>query len=546
MPFTYTTIDGQRVESAVARSFAALAAEFQRVFGMSLHVRSGTRTRAEQQVLWDRWVNKVPGASLAAKPGSSNHEEYGPRGPRALDLYDSGADQGVTTIGTKRSNWLAANAPRFNFDAAGHRFTPKEGWHYEYTGNLDNGQVPGGPLNVDGEWGAATTSKLQSVLGVPVDGQLGPQTISALQRGLGVTIDGALGPETVRALQAKVGATVDGALGSDTIRALQIWLNKGFGFTPDNGQLQVDGQWGPSTTRKFQHSVGATEDGELGPATWSKFQAAVGITADGQPGPETYKALQMNVGAAVDGALGPDTISKLQAFLNEGKAWTKVVPPAGPVLPAATPRTPEWEGMARAWLPPYAYSIKTGALNTRPAGTKITKGINHHTGATSDQEAYFKSANERVSCPHVYFNVLGEAIGFIPLHLQPSSTGSANVYSIAIETQNSSGAPLWGINDLQREKIAQFWAWVVKQEAFEGVEVQLELNRQVIIGHNEAGVNATSCPGPSFNLDAIVVRAAAINNVPPVEPPVEPVPTLNEKIKAAYDVLGKLIDQLED
>ncbi len=41
--------------------------------GGKISVGSGYRSNAEQQVLYDRWMRKVPGQAQAAKPGSSNH-----------------------------------------------------------------------------------------------------------------------------------------------------------------------------------------------------------------------------------------------------------------------------------------------------------------------------------------------------------------------------------------------------------------------------------------------------------------------------------------
>lgn len=134
MAYQYTTINGQRVEKTVAAAFQKMRAAFKKQFGLDLLVSSGTRTRAEQKRLYDLWI--AGKGSLAARPGQSNHEEYGPTGPRALDLRDTGRDSGVTVIGSTRSNWLAANAPRFGFKNAGHYFRPREGWHYEYTGAL--------------------------------------------------------------------------------------------------------------------------------------------------------------------------------------------------------------------------------------------------------------------------------------------------------------------------------------------------------------------------------------------------------------------------
>ena len=119
MAYVYVQIDGQRVEDNVAAAFYRLAAAFKAKFNLTLHVRSGTRTRAEQEYLYHLYITGQ--GSLAAKPGSSNHEEGGPIGPRALDVYDSGSDPGVTRLGTVRANWLRANAihdplePIFNY-----------------------------------------------------------------------------------------------------------------------------------------------------------------------------------------------------------------------------------------------------------------------------------------------------------------------------------------------------------------------------------------------------------------------------------------------
>lgn len=146
MAYQYVTVNGQRVERNVAEAFQRLRAAFQKQWGLDLLVSSGTRTRAEQTKLRNAYLaykaGRGPWAPLAAAPGYSNHEESGPRGPRALDLRDSGRDAGVTTIGTERSNWLAREAKKFGFHNAGHFFNPKEGWHYEYTGAIGNYSTP--------------------------------------------------------------------------------------------------------------------------------------------------------------------------------------------------------------------------------------------------------------------------------------------------------------------------------------------------------------------------------------------------------------------
>lgn len=104
-------------------------------------------------------------------------------------------------------------------------------------------------LRVDGYWGAATTRRLQQVLGTKVDGVIsgqvkgswnaalesvqwgtgGSDVVRALQRRLGVTADGNLGPQTIRALQRHYRSTADGYLSrpSTVVQALQQALNKG-------------------------------------------------------------------------------------------------------------------------------------------------------------------------------------------------------------------------------------------------------------------------------------------------------------------------------
>lgn len=508
MAFTYTIINGQRVETSVARAFAALAAELRRVWNLDLLVSSGTRTRAEQQALYNAYLR---GGTLAAPPGQSNHEEFGPTGPRALDVRDSGGDPGVTRFGTARANWLRANAPRFGFNPAGYGFRQVEPWHIEYTGSLgggSNGTNPDGTLVVDGRWGAATTTKLQAVLGVNQDGQLGPVTIKALQARLGVDQDGQIGPNTTRALQARVGAAQDGELGPETIKALQRHLNGGGTLNApapaSSDKLVEDGLLGPATISKLQHVVGAVVDGAWGTGTTKALQQKLGVPDDGQLGPQTIKALQINVGTTADGDMGPATIKALQVFLNAGKSFTKVdVVPEVPV-PAATPRPAVYPKAVRGWLVPLS--------SNRDAGAKVTKLIIHHTTNPGDEEPYFKTKNSRSSCPTWYQKANGDVIEMIAPDKRPSATGSANNGSVAIETQNTTTAPNWETSAEALESIAQIAAWLSKQTEIGGVPFSIKLDRQHIIGHNEAGVNATACPGPfiSSRLDAIVARAKEI------------------------------------
>lgn len=401
MAFTYTYINGERVETSVARAFEALRAEFKRVWGLDLLVSSGTRTREEQAGLYQIYLN---GGTLAAPPGQSNHEEYGPRGPRALDVRDSGGDPGVTRQGTARANWLRANASRFGFDPAGYGFRQIEPWHIEYTGNLgggNSGTSPDGKLIVDGDWGAATTTKLQAALGVNQDGQLGPITIKALQSRLGVNADGDMGPQTIGALQRRLGVGDDGQLGPVTIKALQQHLNDGgtlaAPLNPD--VLTVDGQLGRATVSKLQASIGAEVDGEWGPGTTRKLQVAVGATEDGQLGPDTIKKLQANVGATQDGDMGPETIKKLQEHLNAGRGWRKIENP--PV--AVTPGESEWDATP---------SLVTPSASDFPAWIKYDESIDPETfeeNRNLNAKSYYGRAYDPIEVHTHWWGLPGKA-----------------------------------------------------------------------------------------------------------------------------------------
>lgn len=127
-----TTRDGKRVAVGTAAAFDRLAAAFKKKFGLTLHVRSGLRTWQEQYNLWVKYKN---GGTYALHPDSpqANHVEGNPSGGRSLDLYDSGKDAGVTVAGTRRANWLKANAAKYGFWARGYNFN--EPWHVEYQGN---------------------------------------------------------------------------------------------------------------------------------------------------------------------------------------------------------------------------------------------------------------------------------------------------------------------------------------------------------------------------------------------------------------------------
>lgn len=91
----------------------------------------------------------------------------------------------------------------------------------------------GTTIAVDGQWGNATTRKLQQVLGTPVDGYIDGQSktdFNKCNKGGLLTSTfrfGTGGSPCIRALQKKVGTKADGYIGPDTIKALQRYLGTG-------------------------------------------------------------------------------------------------------------------------------------------------------------------------------------------------------------------------------------------------------------------------------------------------------------------------------
>lgn len=113
-------------------------------------------------------------------------------------------------------------------------------------------------LAVDGQWGSATTKRLQTIFGTTVDGTVsnqdakyksvnpglvggwdwktkpngkGSALIKAMQKWAGMTTanqDGEIGPVTIKAFQKKLGTTVDGKVSNPSlmVKALQKWANE--------------------------------------------------------------------------------------------------------------------------------------------------------------------------------------------------------------------------------------------------------------------------------------------------------------------------------
>lgn len=247
MSFQYTRVDGERVEVNVAAAFGGMAGEFRRVFGLTLHVSSGTRTEDEQWHLRNGWLRRLPGFNLAVEPKDSDHCEVGPSGPRALDLYDSGRDSGVTTVGTKRNNWVRDNCHRWGFVLDGLNFRPQEGWHIRWTGKLatggGNGSVPTTSVGEAGVHGP-------NPFGIPFTGGL--QKLAKLY-GYKGALDQNFGVGSMAGiasfLRTNWGYFGNDVLGPQMWKAFQRWLKARWGYTGE-----IDGVPGTLTREALKRA----------------------------------------------------------------------------------------------------------------------------------------------------------------------------------------------------------------------------------------------------------------------------------------------------
>lgn len=120
---TVVHVDGEPVEVATANAYYVMA-QAAEAAGVHIKIVSGFRTYAEQQYLYNCYVNcNCNSCNLAAKPGYSNHQSG-----HALDLNTSTASV---------LNWLNAHGGAYGFK----RTVPSEAWHWEWWG----GGPGGGP-----------------------------------------------------------------------------------------------------------------------------------------------------------------------------------------------------------------------------------------------------------------------------------------------------------------------------------------------------------------------------------------------------------------
>lgn len=91
-------------------------------------------------------------------------------------------------------------------------------------------------------------------------------------------------------------------------------------MTANGATIDVDGQWGASTTAAVQAALGQPLTGEawINNSDATVLQNKLGITADGLFGKGSYTALQGYLGVTADGIFGVESVKALQTRLNAG------------------------------------------------------------------------------------------------------------------------------------------------------------------------------------------------------------------------------------
>lgn len=154
---------------------------------------------------------------------------------------------------------------------------------------------------------------------------------------------------------------------------------------------------------------------------------------------------------------------------------------------------------------------------------KVRLFIVHHYAGTQDPasaRARFMSSNDRSVSPNYQVNADGSVYEIVPPdRYRAWTTGTIDHQAVTCETQNTTGAPTWGISRESHEAIARLIAWASARYGFPIQRGRVADGDVVevpgVVGHREtpAGkATGTACPGPSMDLDWLVARARQIAN----------------------------------
>src|SRR5690606_27488344 len=155
--------------------------------------------------------------------------------------------------------------------------------------------------------------------------------------------------------------------------------------------------------------------------------------------------------------------------------------------------------------------------NKSPRTGTVRYFIVHHTASTDSVQnlrALFMRPNDRNVSPNWLIGSDGSVSEIVPPdNYRAWTSGAVDQEAVTVETQNTSGDPLWGISSQSHEAIAQLVAWAANRYGF-------PLDRNHVFGHREISDrtdytgNPTACPGPSMDVDWIVQRARLISAQP--------------------------------
>ena len=132
----------------------------------------------------------------------------------------------------------------------------------------------------------------------------------------------------------------------------------------------------------------------------------------------------------------------------------------------------------------------------------VNRIVVHHWAGTSGGDAHLANPNSDVSATYVLYSD-GTLKGQVPEEFRPWTTGpTGDAGSVTVETQNSSGAPNWGIDARAQEKLAQLMADLSNRYGWG----ELKRGTNVRVHQDFA---STACPGPSMlaALPNIIARA---------------------------------------
>lgn len=159
--------------------------------------------------------------------------------------------------------------------------------------------------------------------------------------------------------------------------------------------------------------------------------------------------------------------------------------------------------------------------NRSPRLGRVQLFIVHHYAGMQDPESAwrrFNAANDRSVSPNYQVNADGSVFEVVPPDAYRAwTTGAIDHQAVTCETQNTSGAPAWGISVQSHEAIAHLIAWASRRYGFPiqrgAVADGNRVTRPGVVGHRETPAGrqtSTSCPGPSMDLDYLVRRAFEI------------------------------------